>query len=48
VNAEAHVPRIFRGASLRDQAARLGLGALFRVARVVDRHNKMLVAALKR
>jgi len=46
--AETYVPRIFRGASLRDKAARVGLGALFRVARVVDRQNKMLVAARKR
>ena len=46
--AETYVPRIFRGSGLRDVAARAGLGALFRVARLVDRQNKMLVAARKR
>jgi len=39
--------RIFRGNGIKDKMARLGLGALFIIARLVGRQNKMLIAAKK-
>ena len=39
--------RIFRGKGFKDKMARLGLGGLFLLARLVGRRNKMLIAAKK-
>ena len=39
--------RIFRGNGFKDKMARLGLGGLFLIARIVGRQNKMLIAARK-
>jgi 2-polyprenyl-3-methyl-5-hydroxy-6-metoxy-1,4-benzoquinol methylase len=39
--------RIFRGKGFRDMMARLGLGALFLISKLVGRQNKMLIAAVK-
>jgi 2-polyprenyl-3-methyl-5-hydroxy-6-metoxy-1,4-benzoquinol methylase len=40
--------RIFRGNGFKDKMARLSLGGLFLVARLVGRQNKMFIAAKKR
>lgn len=39
--------RIFRGNGFKDKMTRLGLGGLFLLARLINRQNKMLIAAKK-
>lgn len=46
--AETPPARVFRGKGFSDKIVRLGLNVIFAVARIMNRRNKMLIAAKKK